>query len=289
LAAARGALGQLDGRPVVVVLARRKDQQVLLRALLVLRRPVAVALVGIEPDRELAALRDALPGRHRAVFVPFTEHPLAFYRLAAAAALPSRIEGLSQALLEAMALGLPVLASEASQIAECVRGLTWADEVLVADGGSIDGTAERARTAGARVLSGDWATIAAQRNAAIAVARHEWVLAVDADERVGPELAREIAAVVAAPAHEAYAARRRNGYLGRTITHAGWGSDWVVRVFRRTSRFVERRVHEALERQRDVGRLRAPLEHVPYRDLAHHLAQLGACAERAALALAPPA
>src|SRR5207247_1074375 len=116
----------------------------------------------------------------------------------------------------------------------------WAEWGLVADGGAVDGTAGRARTAGARVLSGDWATIAAQRNAAIAVARHEWVLAVDADERVGPELAREIAAVVAAPAHEAYAARRRNVYLGRTITHAGWGSDWVVRVFRRTSRFVWR-------------------------------------------------
>ncbi len=149
---------------------------------------------------------------------------------------------------------IPTL-NEASQIAECVRGLTWADEVLVADGGSIDGTAERARTAGARVLSGDWATIAAQRNAA-------------------------------APAHDAYAARRRNVYLGRTITHAGWGSDWVVRVFRRTSRFVERRVHEALERQRDVGRLRAPLEHVPYRDLAHHLEKLERYAEWAARDLA---
>jgi len=113
LAAARAALGQLDGRPVVVVVARRKDQHVLLAALPTLRRPVAVACIGIEPDRDLIALRDALPGRHKVAFVSFTERPLPFYRLATLAALPSRIEGLSQALLEAMALGVPVVASEA--------------------------------------------------------------------------------------------------------------------------------------------------------------------------------
>ena len=121
LALAQAAVGD-SGRPVIAVVARRKDQQILLRALPALERPVTVAFVGIRPDAELAAAEAAVPARHRVVFVPFTEpaRALAFYRFATVAALPSRIEGLSQSLLEAMSLGIPVIASAAGGNSELI-------------------------------------------------------------------------------------------------------------------------------------------------------------------------
>src|SRR5260370_38409655 len=105
--------------------------------------------------------------------------------------------------------------NEANQIADCVRAVTWADEVIVADGGSSDETTRAAAAAGAKVLQGSWHTIAAQRNAAIAAARNQWVLAVDADERVGPDLAEEIGVTVTTPAHPAYAVRSEERRVGK--------------------------------------------------------------------------
>ncbi|HYM81983.1 MAG TPA: glycosyltransferase family 4 protein [Candidatus Limnocylindria bacterium] len=100
-------------RPVIAVLSRRKDHDVLLEAMRSAKHPACLVLVGLEPDERLQTLAEAVPKRHRVVFVPFTSDPIRFYRIAHIAALPSRIEGLSQALLEAMALGLPVVASNA--------------------------------------------------------------------------------------------------------------------------------------------------------------------------------
>lgn len=163
---------------------------------------------------------------------------------------------------------------EEAQIAECVRALAWADEVLVADGASTDGTVARARAAGAVVLENTGPTIAAQRNAAIARARNEWVFALDADERFTEALRDEVAHTVQAPRYDAYRVRRRNFYLGRELTRGHWGRDWVTRLFPRERRYVNRRVHEHLERMPDVGLLQAPLLHVPYRSLFHQLEKM---------------
>jgi glycosyltransferase involved in cell wall biosynthesis len=168
---------------------------------------------------------------------------------------------------------IPAL-NEAGQIGELVASLSWAGEVIVADGGSTDKTAEIAGRAGAKVLEGTGPTIAAQRNAAIGQAANPWVLAVDSDERVSDALREELARVVAAPAYPAYRVRRRNYYLGRELTRGHWGRDWVTRLFTRERRYVERRVHENLEKVVNPGRLAGTLLHIPYRDLSHQLEKM---------------
>jgi len=165
---------------------------------------------------------------------------------------------------------IPTL-NEASQIGDCVSGLSWAGEVIVVDAGSQDETAARARAAGARVLNGV-AGIAAQRNAGIEAAQHEWVFALDADERIGPALAAELAQVVAAPQHEAYRVRRRNLFHGHVLRRGHWGRDWVVRLFRRGRRFGGKSAHPGLEiAEREQGELTNELDHAPYKDLRHHI------------------
>lgn len=165
---------------------------------------------------------------------------------------------------------LPIL-NEARRLPEVLDSLGWADETIVVDGGSTDGSPRIARERGATVLSVQEVTIAGQRNFGIAAARHEWILALDADERATDELIEHIASVIRQPAHDAYRIRFRNFYGRRELTRGHWSRDWHVRLFRRRFRFLDRRVHERLENVTSVGELGGCIIHHPYRDFDHHL------------------
>lgn len=168
---------------------------------------------------------------------------------------------------------IPTL-NEARNIADLIESLRWADDVIVADGGSSDDTVTIARGLGARVFELQGQTLGNQRNVAIEAARHPWVLALDADERVSDALRDELASVIAAPKHEAYRIRFANIYLGRERTRGRWGRDWHVRLFKRERRFADSKIHPDLETVADVGSLHGTIRHVPYRDLTHHLEKM---------------
>lgn len=163
--------------------------------------------------------------------------------------------------------------NEAENIQGCIDSVRWADEVIVADHGSSDDTADRARGAGVTVIGGaEAATIGALRNLAIETARHDWVLVVDADERGTPALGAEVARTTTAsalgvPTAQAYRVPRSNFFLGAEIKHGGWERDRPVRLFRRTLRYDASRVHEHVVTSGAVGVLHEALLHYPYQTL----------------------
>ena len=141
---------------------------------------------------------------------------------------------------------LVIAKNEEANLAECLASCRFADEMLVVDAGSNDRTLEIARASGARVLEHPFESHAKQKNWGLEQLAHDWVLIVDADERVPEELAREIRDHLAkGPAHRGYWIHRRSTFLGREIRGAGWQRDRVLRFFdRRRARYEEKLVHE---------------------------------------------
>ena len=163
--------------------------------------------------------------------------------------------------------------NEARHIEACLASVAWADEILVVDCGSGDGTADLARAAGARVIVRDWPGYAAQKNFAAGEVVHEWILSVDADERVTPALALEIRRVLATePSDAGYRIPRITWHLGRWIRGTDWYPDPQLRLYdRRRARWQSRRVHESVTADGPVGRLLHPMQHYAYRDVSHHV------------------
>ena len=162
-----------------------------------------------------------------------------------------------------------VAKNEALNIADCVKSAAFADEVLVLDSGSSDGTPAMAEAAGARVVVTDWPGYGAQNNRGIDLATGDWIFSLDADERISPALAREIRAAMAENTCAGYRVPRVSMFAGRFIKHAGWRPDYTWRLARRgAGRFTEHFLHANLQVQGRVGTLVNPIIHYSFRDLA---------------------
>jgi glycosyltransferase involved in cell wall biosynthesis len=158
--------------------------------------------------------------------------------------------------------------NESANIEACIASVDWASQVIVVENDSVDDTVDRARGAGATVISPRFTTIGAQRNHAIARVATPWVFVLDADERCTPELAAEITRVVATPGDQAaFRVPRRNFFLGKEIRHGGWGSDRPIRLFRKELRYDASLVHEHVEVSGEIGALKNALLHYTYTSL----------------------
>ena len=169
--------------------------------------------------------------------------------------------------------------NEEKNIAACLASVAWADEVFVVNSFSADATVELARAAGARVVQHEYINSATQKNWAIPQASHEWILIVDCDERVTPELRDEILATLEADGRgeaavrDGYRIGRLNHFLGRRVRYCGWQNDRCLRLFRRDKgRYQDRQVHADIEIEGGrIGLLRGKLLHYTFTSFAQYM------------------
>jgi glycosyltransferase involved in cell wall biosynthesis len=165
---------------------------------------------------------------------------------------------------------------EEDRIGDAIQSVAFADEVVVLDSGSRDGTVALCQSLGARIVETDWPGHVAQKNRALEYATHDWVLSIDADERVTPELKNSIQKILSGnPPVDGYSVARRQRYLGRWIRFCGWYPDRRVRLFRRSRcRWGGIDPHDRIEVNGPVRSLSGDLLHLPYRDLSDHIATI---------------
>lgn len=175
-----------------------------------------------------------------------------------------------------------VARDEEDRIESCLHSVAWAGErIVIVDEETKDATAARARPLATEVVVRPWEGFVAAKRFAVSMARAPWVLWLDADETVSPELSGSILDALQAPGDvAAFRFRRLNHYMGRVVRHGAWSGDRVVRLFRKDrAEFLDKLVHESLSIEGPIGDLRGVLHHASYRGLSHHWQKMGEWAD----------
>jgi glycosyltransferase involved in cell wall biosynthesis len=185
-------------------------------------------------------------------------------------------------------LSVTIITQDAAQaLGAALASVAFADEIVVVDSGSTDGTIDIALAAGATVVREPWRGYGAQKQFAVEVATHDWILAIDADERVSPALRASIEAALEDPRANAYEFARCNRFMGRWLRHGEGYPDWSLRLFdRRHARWSDDAVHERVIARGRVERLAGDLMHDSAESLASYLAKQDRYTDLQARALA---
>jgi glycosyltransferase involved in cell wall biosynthesis len=168
-----------------------------------------------------------------------------------------------------------VAKNESHNIVDCVKSCAFADEILVLDSGSSDGTPELARQAGAKVIETDWPGYGPQQQRGISLAQSDWVLSLDADERIGEDLRSEILTVIHKPHADGYRLPRLSTFCGQFIHHSGWRPDYTLRLVKtQLAGFTDHFLHAHMTVNGSKADLKHSIIHYSYRDLRDVLDKL---------------
>jgi len=179
---------------------------------------------------------------------------------------------------EKMKISVAIIAyNEEHNIERALRSVAWADEIVVVDSQSTDRTVEICRRYTDNVVVHPWQGHIPQKNFALAQATNEWVLSIDADEEVSPELANSIKTILAqGPEFDGYAVKRKVFYLGKWVKHSGWYPDYRIRLVKKENAcWGGESVHDVLEVNGSTTKIRdGDLFHYTYRDLSDHISKI---------------
>ncbi len=168
--------------------------------------------------------------------------------------------------------------NEEQNIIDCVRSVSWADEIIVVDSNSADNTVKRAEQEGAVTHQIEWQGFGHAKQTAVNYATGEWILSLDADERITPDLAKEIKHILKSSQNtqcDCYKIPRLTNFVGAWIHHSGWRPDFVLRLFRKThGKFSEATVHETVISSGTVGQLKNDILHYSYKSIEDYLERL---------------
>lgn len=166
--------------------------------------------------------------------------------------------------------------NEIKNIERCLNSLLWADEIVVFDNCSDDGTQIIATKLGAKLVQNTtWEGFGISKQKAVLNATNDWILSVDADEVVTENLKNDIIDILENPKYVIYSIKRSSYYLGKIINHCGWGNDYPIRLFDRNfAKFNDKKVHEFVESNNPIGRIENKLLHYTYPDINSHLKKI---------------